>query len=61
MNHDERSLLAAYSGAISRWAALTGKVGDATTGDKSAQEFEAFNRHLDQLDAEKRQIAQFTF
>ncbi|MCO6400740.1 MAG: hypothetical protein J5I99_05885 [Verrucomicrobia bacterium] len=62
MTDAERKKLAAYIGAVGRWAALTGNVGDATDGrDKAAQEFAAFNRHLDQLDAEKRRIEEITF
>jgi len=62
MTADERRKLAAYLGAVGRWAALTGNVGDATQGrDKADQEFAAFNRHLAELDAEKRRIEEITF
>lgn len=48
--------LAAYVGAISRWCDLTGHTPDASTGDKIALEFSAFNTHLDDLANQRREL-----
>ena len=53
--------LAAYAGAISRFCDLHGLTPDATAGDKVALEFDAFNRYLADLTAERRRLAELNF
>lgn len=59
---ENRPTLAAYAGAISRFLDLAGLPPDVEPkADKTATEFEAFNRHLADLDAERRRIAELEF
>ena len=53
--------LAAYAGAVSRFCDLHGLTPDASAGDKASLEFDAFNRYLSDLDAERRRVAQLNF
>lgn len=54
--------VAGYAGAISRFLDLADVPVEVKPGEpKTATEFEAFNRHLDRLAAERRKLAEVRF